>query len=192
MLTYFLTDQVLGFVYAKVMLAGNSNLQKYREFFSKLMNTFLQYLNFYNVFSISMSLFCFCFLIIYWKIGIFYFTEKPSLMVQFENDQYIVQFYKEGADIFLDPLKNARRLHFLTAAICSVITGQHSGPIPLPVEGILECLNLFMLISNGNITESHSVDVFAIGHVIPILYENIFIILSALVTRYDFIISLTF
>lgn len=103
--------------------------------------------------------------------------------MQFENDQCITQLYKEGSDIFLDPLKNAQKLRFLTAAICAVITGQFSGPIPLPVEGILECLNMFMLISNVNITDSHSVDVFAIGHVIPILYDNIFVILSALLTR---------
>lgn len=155
------TLKVLGFAYAKVMLAGNLNLQKYREFFSKLLNTFVQHFDFFNVFSIK----------------------KPnSFAVQFENDQCITQFCKEGSDIFLDPLKKARRLHFLTSAICAVITGQYSGTIPLPVEGILECLNLFMLISNGNISENHSVDVFAIGHVIPILYENIFIILKALLT----------
>lgn len=54
MLMQFFIFQALGFAYAKVMLAGNSNIQKYREFITKLLNTFVQYLNFYNVFPISM------------------------------------------------------------------------------------------------------------------------------------------
>lgn len=88
-------------------------------------------------------------------------------------------------DIFIDPLKNARRIHFLAAAICALITGQFLYSTPLPVECILEYLNMFTLVSNGNIKDGHSIDVFAVGYVIPILYDNIFIILRALLIRFD-------
>jgi len=43
-----------------------------------------------------------------------------------------------------------------------------------------------MSISSCNFNESHSVDVLAIGYVLPVLYENILQILKALLTWYAF------
>lgn len=166
-----------------MVLAGSSTLQKYREFFSKLMNTLKQFRHLYDVFSIGLNLKLILFVIKY----LYIYLAKPSAAFTFENDQVIPNVYKEVSDIFVDPLKNIRRLYFLSGATCSMITGQHSTAVPLPVEAILECLNQFMIISNGHIKESHSTDVLAIGHVLPILYENIFYILKALLTRYLYI-----
>ena len=106
-------------------------------------------------------------------------------MFDFENGLIVQNIYKEVSDIYIDPLKNARRLYFLASAICSLITGQHSIVVPLPVEAILECLNIFMLISNSNIKESHSIDIKIVGHILPILYDNVFYILKALLTRFE-------
>lgn len=144
------------------------------------MNTFAQFMNFSDVLSISTE---HHHLVI--SLRILFSLEKPSYVFHFESDQCLPNVYKDSSDMFVDPLKNARRLYFLSAAICTMITGQYSCAVPLPVEAILESLNHFMIISNGNIKDSHSVDVFAVGHVLPMLYENIFNVLTALLTRFD-------
>lgn len=76
------------------------------------------------------------------------------------------------------------KLYFLTSAICTIITGQYSTKLPIPVEGILECLTTLTKISVSNYYNKLIISSkFYTDNIIyksSIILENVFNVLNAL------------
>lgn len=80
------------------------------------------------------------------------------------------------------------KLYFLTSAISSIITGQYSTKLPIPVEAILECLTTLTKISVDNYYNKLKIsNKFYIDTIIyksSIIIENVFNVLNALLKWY--------
>lgn len=172
------TLKFLGFCYVKVVLAGSSVKEKYRVAFSKCLNTLASFLKLYKCFNKKSKFVTVIFFIV--KFNLLLLIGNWTKKFDMNNENTFVNFFQEKNDIYISLIQNMLRFHFLSSAICSFITIPHSECLPLPVEAILELIDQLTTFSNANIQDNQTLEVYCTGHVLPVIHQNIFIILDAL------------
>lgn len=116
--------KLLGFCYCKIYLSGSTALMtRWREIISKLMN--------------SLSTFA--------KHPIFSNVNKPIKVFTFVDSGPMEIFVMDNKSEY--SLAMTKKLYFISATLCTLITGQFPIKLPLPVEAIIECLNTMVIIS---------------------------------------------
>nr|XP_027204689.1 uncharacterized protein LOC113798367 [Dermatophagoides pteronyssinus] len=150
--------KLLGFCYCKIYLSGPTALMtRWREIISKLINSFLTFA----------------------KHPVFSHIMKPIKMFYFNDSGPLEMFISDNKSDY--SLSMTKKLYFISAVLCSAITGQFQMKLPLPIEAIIECLNLMMIISTTKSPTNAQQKKEPNIHTSSIILQNVFIILRALI-----------